>query len=134
MTTSFISPVPGDHNLQALRDFALEAPYEWRKTLEEVVELYEEQAEADDLAVRLDYVKDSARDLIKTLEQSLKDLLAAMDKKTDAESNALLDDYEKEVATTIADLVKALDEDDKLDGVEPPQKPTVLTLAPPSPA
>lgn len=115
MTTSVLNPVPGDHNLQALRDFALEAPFEWRRELEELIELRENAVEVEVAFDRLDEVKDAARDLLKSLEQSVEDLRRATDGQDVKGIAAALDDYEKEAAEIAAVLKTALDVDDACD-------------------
>lgn len=126
MTTAFLNPVPGDHNLQALRDFALEAPFEWRKEFEELIELREDAVEIEEVEERLDAVKDAARDAIKSLEQSVLDFRKALGELTPAVGDAL-DDHEKEVAQALKDLAGALDDDEG----GPAQQPVVLKVVKP---
>lgn len=123
MTTSFLNPVPGDHNLQALRDFALEAPFEWRKEFEELIELREDAVEVEEIEERLDAVMDLTRDLVESIEEEMKDLHAATDGKAPAEVLAALDAHKTEVAELVADLAKALEE---LEVEGRTQKPVVL--------
>lgn len=53
MTTTIVSPCSGnlnDHDLQALRDYALEAPWEWRKLFDAIVETVESSEAATEEA------------------------------------------------------------------------------------
>lgn len=117
MTTSTLNPCPGEHNLQSLRDFALEAPYDWRKQLEELIELKEAGVEVDDIESDLDSVKDAARGTIKSIKASLADLMKLGEGVTLRRED--LDDYEKEVNSAQKDLE---------DEIDPPQKPVVLEV------
>lgn len=56
-----------DHDLQVLRDYALEAPFEWRMALEQLIEAAHrdrdvEKFEADNENLRI-IMKDSAREI-----------------------------------------------------------------------
>ena len=73
MTTSILSPIPdlSDNDYQTLKDFAREAPYDWRKMLEALIERAQE---VDD--IEADFEEDSQRlvELVEAVDDCLKEL------------------------------------------------------------
>ncbi len=82
MTTSFISQCAGDlrdNDLQALKDYALEAPWEWRKLFEALIEVVEDEgATTSEISKSAMTVSDAAIDLINAVRKELEDHKAAL--------------------------------------------------------
>lgn len=76
MTTAVLKTfVPGglyDHDIQTLKDFAIEAPYEWRCALQELISTYEIADKAvEEKKVAEELAKEKVEEL-KTLEEAFK--------------------------------------------------------------
>lgn len=71
MTTSLLHThgrYLNDHDLQALRDYALEAPFAWRMALEQLIQYAEEGKEADKYEAERDEARARVRETRKTLD------------------------------------------------------------------
>lgn len=82
MTTSFLSAGAGElsgYDLQAIKDFALEAPWEWRKALTAMIEVVEDngkelakaQKKLSDLGVAVEEFIEETREEIKANPKNL---------------------------------------------------------------
>lgn len=60
-----------DHDLDVLRDYALEAPWEWRMALEELVDAAKQHYDSADLLERIDELQDSSTRSIETVRVAL---------------------------------------------------------------
>jgi predicted component of type VI protein secretion system len=72
MTTSkLLSHVGGlnGHDLTVLRDFALEAPWEWRRALDELLDAKETVSEVDALKEELEAAKEELEELRSTMKE-----------------------------------------------------------------
>lgn len=71
MTTSLLNThgrYLNDHDLQVLRDYALEAPFVWRMALEQLIQYAEEGKEADKYEAERDEARAKVRETRKTLD------------------------------------------------------------------
>ncbi len=106
---SQLSPVPGPHNLQALKDLVLEAPFEWRVQLEEMIEAYEEWLEDEDdveeAQAELEELREACKDAIKEVRTEL-DSLTKMKVRNEASFKVSMEIVEK----ALKDLDEASDE------------------------
>ncbi len=76
MTTSILNPCAGHlhgNDLQAVRDFALEAPYEWRKALEGLCDVAEEQKDVESLEADIGYLQEAGTDAVKEIRAALEE-------------------------------------------------------------
>ena len=78
MTTSVLSHCSGDlsgHDIQVLKDHAIEAPWEWRKALEALIEASQEADERvdklDEAEARAEAVCTAAKDAIKEIREEM---------------------------------------------------------------
>lgn len=116
-TSSILSPCAGNltgHEVQALRDFALEAPYEWRKLFEELADLVEAadgwdaddlkgmHEDTDEVVKQLEQYKDA----LEEVRQALVELKKATDEKDANVRSVILAvvDFEKTFEYLMADL------------------------------
>ncbi len=125
MTTSILSHLSQNlsgHDLQVLSDFALEAPYEWRKLLQALLEdirgntteleealekqtLAEEELEkAQDRATTEEEKAGKAGEALDELKEAAQEFLNVVKKSTDAKVN-------QKVIAAIAAFQKEVDDD-----------------------
>lgn len=119
MTTSILSPCSANlngHDIQTLRDFALSAPYEWRKALSALADLAAKaDGEDDDLSAKeeLKALREEVGDAVETLKASLAEMLKIRNANGSVKDiHEALDDYEKEVGSTLSDLETSAISDD----------------------
>jgi hypothetical protein len=102
-----------DFDLQVLRDYALEAPWEWRVTLERLIEAADEEAREEELEAKLDDWKGralKARERIIALLEKMPDVVT--DKEQITMDRTLIERLEEVLAEVAEDLTE----------VEPPKK------------
>lgn len=119
MTTSTLMTYGGEFNeydLQVLRDFALEAPFEWRKAFERLIAAAEEEAREEELEAERDELKAKLK---KAREDVLSMVLACQAEL--AKDNPKLTELVEKVSEQLEGLA---------DDLEPPVKPETK----PSPA
>lgn len=112
MTISQLSPLSAEllpQDLDTLRDYALEAPWEWQQALFALIEAYEEHdevaTELEKAEEALEDLRDAAKDAIKEIRTEIDDLIK-MKIRTEGSFKA----FEKVVLKTLDDLEKASDE------------------------
>lgn len=116
MTTSILMNQGGplnDHDLQVLRDYAIEAPWEWRKVFERLIAAADEEAREQDLEAQLVDWKTralKAKDRLNELLAKMPDVVTDKDELT--VSRALIERIEEVLAEIAEDLTE----------VEPPKK------------
>ncbi len=133
MTTTIVSPLSGElngHDVQALRDFALEAPYEWRQLLTACADLVEDgvdnapladaEEENEDLKDALENYRETAELTIGRIRTELK---AFCDKKL--RTNADVTDLRRVIEDELTDIEIAL-EPTRKSSAEPPKPPVAL--------
>lgn len=94
MTTSvLLTSTPhtlNDNDLQTLRDYALEAPWEWRMAFEQLLELAELGFEVEDHIAQIENYEEAFDDAKKTIEQATTDVRRFVEQIEDkAHSNRL---------------------------------------------
>lgn len=124
MTTSILSPLSNELrgiDLQTLRDFALEAPYEWRKAFESLIEAAENDRDVDevknDLTDELVVLREACADAAKEIRTEMKTFL---DKKL--RTHADVAELSRVVNSALEDLETA---------AEPRKRAPAVALVPP---
>ncbi len=77
MTTSKLNTFTrefSDFDLQVLKDFALEAPYEWRLMFDQLIECADDSRKIDKVQEELDALKDSANKARMRLQTACEEL------------------------------------------------------------
>ena len=90
------------NDLQVIRDFALESPWEWRVALESLVETAEREAGVEELELQVEGMKLDCADLAKELEDKVQGLRKTYD--SGVISNEDLKDFE----TAIGQILRSL--------------------------
>ncbi len=128
MTTSQLSPCSSEltgSDLQALRDFALEAPYEWRVALEALVETaefaQEDEDEQNDERYQLQTLREACQDAVKEVRTAVAAFLFK-----DRKFRMAVD--ETELNAAVEEALKDLEE-----AADPPEKPMPVQRYEPNP-
>ena len=90
------------NDLQVIRDFALESPWNWRVALERLVEMAEDEAEREELELQVEGMKLDCADLAKELEDKVQGLRKVYDE------GVIGHDDLKDFETAIGQILRSL--------------------------
>lgn len=112
MTTSRLSPCIAEltgQDFQALRDFAIEAPWEWRQALQALCAAAEEQSDVEVVQTELDDTHAAVRDAVKEIK-------AAFERREGADEPIWVADCLKTLKAEVNSILETLTEAVKEDG------------------